>query len=177
MCYVGFAESIEGDLMRELLPLAERIAAALKARAQTIAVAESAAGGLISAALLAIPGASHYYIGGSVLYTRKAILALRDTQPAMYEGMRGATEQWAFMLARTLRERTGADWAVGESGAAGSAGNRYGDAPGHACFAVTGVAERSRTLETGSADRVANMHAFASAALELLAETIESSKQ
>ena len=163
--------------MRELLPLADRIAALLKARAQTITVAESAAGGLISAALLAVPGASKYYIGGGVLYTRKAILALRDTQPAMYEGMRGATEQWALMLARMLRERTGADWAVGESGAAGPAGNRYGDPPGHACVAVTGPMERSRTLKTGSADRVANMYAFAAAALQLLAETLEAKEQ
>lgn len=163
--------------MRELLPLADRIAALLKARAQTITVAESAAGGLISAALLAVPGASNYYIGGGVLYTRKAILALRDTQTGMYEGMRGATEQWALMLARMLRERTGADWAVGESGAAGPAGNRYGDPPGHACVAVTGPMERSRTLKTGSADRVANMYAFAAAALQLLAETLEAKEQ
>lgn len=162
--------------MRELIPLGAKIAALLKARRQTVAVAESAAGGLISAALLAQPGASAYFIGGGVLYTRKMILALRDTQPATYEGLRGATEQWALLLARTLRERVSADWALGESGAAGPTGNRYGDAPGHACFAVTGVAERSRTLETGSADRVANMYAFASAALELLAQTVENGK-
>jgi PncC family amidohydrolase len=162
--------------MRELIPLGAKIAALLKARRQTLAVAESAAGGLISAALLAQPGASAYFIGGGVLYTRKMIYALRDTQPAEYEGLRGATEQWALRLARTLRERVSADWALGESGAAGPAGNRYGDPPGHACFAVTGLAERSRTLETGSADRVANMYAFASAALELLAEAVENSK-
>ena len=162
--------------MRELIPLGAKIAALLKARRQTVAVAESAAGGLISAALLAQPGASAYFIGGGVLYTRKMILALRDTQPATYEGVRGATEQWALLLARTLRERVSADWALGESGAAGPTGNRYGDAPGHACFAVTGVAERSRTLETGSGDRVANMYAFASAALELLAQTVENGK-
>lgn len=162
--------------MRELIPLGAKIAALLKARRQTLAVAESAAGGLISATLLAQPGASAYFIGGGVLYTRKMIYALRDTQPAAYEGLRGATEQWALLLARTLCERVSADWALGESGAAGPAGNRYGDAPGHACFAVTGMAERSRTLETGSADRVANMYAFASAALGLLAATVENSK-
>ncbi|MGQ0525477.1 MAG: CinA family protein [Betaproteobacteria bacterium] len=163
--------------MRELIPIGARIGAFLKARKQTLAVSESAAGGLISAALLAQPGASAYFIGGGVLYTRKAILALRDTQPATYEGVRGATEQWALLLARTLRERVAADWALGESGAAGPAGNRYGDPPGHACFAVTGIAERSATLETGSADRVANMYAFASAALQLLAETLEDNEQ
>ncbi|MGQ0752418.1 MAG: CinA family protein, partial [Betaproteobacteria bacterium] len=116
--------------MRELIPLGAKIGALLKARKQTVAVAESAAGGLISAALLAQPGASAYFIGGGVLYTRKMILALRDTRPATYEGVRGATEQWALLLARTLRERVSADWALGESGAAGPTGNRYGDAPG-----------------------------------------------
>ena len=162
--------------MRELIPLGEKIGALLKARKQTVAVAESAAGGLVSAALLAQPGASAYFIGGGVFYTRRMILALRDTRPATYESLRGATEEWTLLIARTLRERVSADWALGESGAAGPAGNRYGDPPGHACFAVTGKAERFRTLETGSADRLANMYAFASAALELLAETLEGSK-
>lgn len=159
--------------MRELLPVAARIAGLLKARRQTIAVAESAAGGLISAALLAQPGASAYFIGGGVLYTRRALLALRDTRPETYEGMRGATEAWALLLARTLRERCTADWGVGESGAAGPAGNRYGDAPGHACIAVTGPREATRVIETGSDDRIANMYAFANAALQLLADTLE----
>ena len=159
--------------MRELTPLAARIAALLKARKQTIAVAESAAGGLISAALLAQPGASAYFIGGGVLYTRRAILALRDTRESMFEGMRGATEQWALLLAHTFRERCTADWGVGESGAAGPTGNRYGDPPGHACIAVAGPVERTRVVETGSDDRVANMYAFAGAALELLAYILE----
>lgn len=159
--------------MRELVPIAARIAAALKARRQTVAVAESAAGGLISAALLAQPGASAYFIAGGVLYTRRALLALRDTRAETYEGMRGATEAWASLLARTLRERCGADWAVGESGAAGPTGNRYGDPPGHACIAVTGPVERTRVIETGSDDRVGNMYAFANATLELLARTLE----
>ncbi|MBI4204632.1 MAG: CinA family protein [Betaproteobacteria bacterium] len=159
--------------MRELLPLAERIAATLKARKQTIAVAESSAGGLISAALLAVPGASAYFIGGGVVYTRQAILALRDTRESMFEGLRGATEPWALLMARTLRSRCSADWGVGESGAAGPTGNRYGDPPGHAWVAVTGVVERAVSVNTGSNDRVANMYAFAKAALQLLAETLE----
>jgi PncC family amidohydrolase len=160
--------------MRELLPQAEKIAALLKARKQTITVAESAAGGLISAALLAVPGASAYFIGGGALYTRQSILALRDTREAMFAGTRGGTEQWALLLARTLRERCAADWGVGESGAAGPTGNRYGDPAGHACLAVVGRVERTRTIRTGSADRVANMYAFAGAALTLLAEALAS---
>ena len=160
--------------MRELMPLAEKVGAALKARKQTVTVAESAAGGLISAALLAVPGASGYFIGGGVYYTRQSILTLRDTNQGMFEGLQGATDKWALMLARKLRERSGADWGVGESGAAGPTGNRYGDPAGHAWVAVTGPVERAVVLKTGSADRVANMYAFADAALKLLAEALNS---
>ena len=159
--------------MRELMPLAEKIAAVLKARKQTIAVAESAAGGLISASLLAVPGASAYFIGGGVFYTRKSILSLRDTREGLFSGIRGASEQWAMLLARLQRDRCSADWALGESGAAGPTGNRYGDPPGHACFAVTGGVERTLVVKTGSSDRVANMYAFATAGLTLLAEALE----
>lgn len=162
--------------MRELMPLAERIATVLKARKQTIAVAESAAGGLMSAALLAVPGASAYFIGGSVLYTRQSILALKDTRQEMFSGIRGATEPWAMLLARLLRDRCGANWGLGESGAAGPTGNRYGDPAGHACFAVTGGVERTVVVKTGSSDRIANMYAFASGGLKLLAESLEQSR-
>jgi PncC family amidohydrolase len=159
--------------MRELMPLAEKIGAALKARKQTVSVAESAAGGLISSALLAVPGASAYFIGGGVFYTRQSILTLRDTDKKLFEGVQGATEQWALMLARNYRQRCGSDWGVGETGAAGPTGNRYGDPAGHAWVAVTGPLERAVVLKTGSADRIANMHAFATAALKLLAEVLE----
>jgi PncC family amidohydrolase len=160
--------------VKELLPLAERIAAILKARKETVAVAESSSGGLISAALLAVPGASAYFIGGGVLYTRQSILALKDTREALFEGLRGGTEAWALLLARAQRERCAATWGLGESGAAGPAGNKYGDPPGHTCLVVTGKGiERASTLRTGSADRVANMHAFAAAGLRFFAEVLE----
>lgn len=159
--------------MKELLPHAEKVAALLRQRNETIAVAESSAGGLIAAALLAVPGASAYFIGGGVVYTRQALLALKDTRQDMFAGLRGATERWALLMAQTLRDRCGAHWGLGESGAAGPTGNRYGDAPGHACIAVTGPTERALTIETGNADRVANMYAFATAALKLLGETLE----
>lgn len=159
--------------MRELVPLAEKIAALLKQRKETVVVAESSAGGLISAALLAVPGASEYFIGGGVLYSRRSILALKDTEEAMFEGLRGGTEAWALLMARSQRERCAATWGLGESGAAGPTGNRYGDPPGHSCQVVTGRGiERAATLRTGSRDRVANMHAFAAAGLNLLAQVL-----
>jgi nicotinamide-nucleotide amidase len=158
--------------MQELLPLAQRIAEQLKARGDTIAVAESSTAGLVSAALLAIPGASAYFVGGAVVYTRQARRALLDIPDSALAGMRSASEPYALLLARTARERFATRWAIAETGAAGPTGNRYGDPPGHSCLAVSGPVERSLTLETGSADRVANMRAFARAALDLLAQCL-----
>jgi PncC family amidohydrolase len=149
-----------------------RIAQRLMARRETLAVSESSAGGLISAALLAIPGASAYFLGGGVIYTRKAMEALLDLGPGELEGLRSATEPMAGLLAQTVRARLGADWGLAETGATGPKGNRYGDAAGHACLAVAGARTFSRTLETGSSDRVANMAAFANAALELLEQAL-----
>jgi nicotinamide-nucleotide amidase len=150
----------------------ERIAALLKARKQTVAVAESSAGGLISAALLAVPGASAYCLGGMVLYTRQSWDALRDFDEKLLEGYRSATEQNALIRARLIRDRFGASWGLGETGAAGPTGNRYGDPAGHACLAVSGATEKVITLKTGSKDRLANMHAFSAAALGLLEECL-----
>jgi PncC family amidohydrolase len=150
----------------------ERIAALLKARKETVAVAESSAGGLISAALLAVPGASAYCLGGMVLYTRQSWDALRGFEEKLLEGHRSATEQNALIRARLIRDRFGASWGIGETGAAGPTGNRYGDPAGHACLAVAGPGERVVTLRTGSKDRLANMHAFSAAALQLFEQCL-----
>jgi len=150
----------------------QRIAGRLIGQKETIAISESSAGGLISAALLTVPGASAYFLGGGVIYTRKAMGALLDLTPDKLDGIRSATEPMARLLADTVRSRLGADWGLAETGATGPTGNRYGDAAGHACLAVSGKRIASRTLETGSSDRVANMITFANAALELLEETL-----
>jgi len=149
-----------------------RIAGRLVALRETIAVSESSAGGLISAALLSAPGASAYYLGGGVIYTGRAMRTLLELGPADLEGLRSSTEPMARLLAETVRTRLRADWGLAETGAAGPAGNRYGDAPGHVCLAVSGRRTASRVWETGSSDRVANMAAFANAALELLEENL-----
>jgi PncC family amidohydrolase len=154
--------------MNELTPLASALATQLKERKQTIAVAESSAGGLISAALLAVPGASAYFLGGAVVYTQAARRALLRVPDESLAGMRSSTEAYAVLKARTVRSMLGATWGLAETGASGPTGNRYGDAPGHACIAVAGPVERAVTLETRVADREANMWAFATAALQLL---------
>ena len=154
--------------MESLIATALPIGKLLKDRGATVAVAESSAGGLISVALLAVPGASAYFLGGAVVYTRLSRRVLLDIPDAALEGIRSASEAYALLLARSVRARFDATWGLAETGATGPTGNRYGDAAGHACLAVAGPVERAVTLETGSADRVANMRVFAVAALDLL---------
>jgi PncC family amidohydrolase len=155
--------------MQALYDMAETIGAKLKARKETVAVAESSSGGLVSAALLSVGGASAYYLGGGVVYTAKARFSLLEIpREAIPAGMRSASEPYALLLARTVRERFGATWGVSETGAAGPTGNPYGDAAGHTCVAISGPLEFAMTIETGSSDRKANMEAFAAAVLELL---------
>ena len=154
--------------MESLILTAKPIGALLKDRGATVAVAESSAGGLISMALLAVPGASAYFLGGAVVYTRLSRRVLLDIPDAALEGIRPSTQEYALLLARSVRARFDATWGLAETGATGPTGNSYGDAAGHACIAVAGQSERAVTLETGSADRVGNMRVFAVAALDLL---------
>ena len=158
--------------MQDLLPHAERAVKLLTARKQTIVVAESSAGGLITAALLAVPGASACVRGGVVIYTydmRRTILGISDDE---MRGITPSSEAYALLKARRIRERMNTDWSLSETGATGPTGSRYGYPPGHACFAVAGAVEVARTLETGNADRVGNMQVFAAAALDFLAEVV-----
>ncbi|MGY4228774.1 nicotinamide-nucleotide amidase [Bradyrhizobium sp. USDA 4503] len=159
--------------MNALTSIAEQVAAKLIANKQTIAVAESSTGGLISASLLAVPGASAYFLGGGVIYTRDARRALMDIPDDAMRGIRSASEPYAQLLARQIRERLATDWGLSETGAAGPTGNRYGDAAGHSCMAVAGPHQQVIALETASSDRQANMQAFAKAALELLLKNLE----
>jgi PncC family amidohydrolase len=159
--------------MKELVAIAEEIAARLTARKQTVAVAESSTGGLISAALLAVPGASAYFLGSAVVYTRDARRILMDIPDGAMRGIRSASEPYAKLLASQIRARFGTDWGLSETGATGPIGNRYGDVAGHSCMAVAGADVAAITIETGSNDRQANMREFARTALGLLLERLE----
>lgn len=159
--------------MKDLLPLAEAVGQKLKTRGETVAIAESSSGGLLSAVLLSVPGASKYFLGGAVVYTAKARVLLMDIPKEGVAGMRSASEPYAMLLARTARDRFGATWGLSETGAAGPTGNPYGDAAGHTCIAVAGEIETATTVETGDSDRVKNMRAFTRAALELLLEGLD----
>src|SRR5258706_9566988 len=164
----GAARQKKETSVQDLDALAGELGERLKARGETVAVAESSSGGLISAALLGVAGASKYYLGGAGVYTGKARMVLMDPPREAVARMRPASEPYALLLARTARERFGATWGLSETGAAGPTGNGYGDAAGHTCIAVSGPVEIAMTIETGESDRASNMVAFAAAALDLL---------
>jgi PncC family amidohydrolase len=154
--------------MESLTSLGSAVGELFKARKQTVAVAESSAGGLINASLVAVPGASAYYLGGAIIYTGAGRSALLGISAQDMAHMRSASEPFARLLAQRVRANLGATWGLSETGASGPSGNRYGDAPGHACIAVSGPVEAVITVETGSAEREANMWLFARKAIELL---------
>ena len=158
--------------MKQLVHIAEEIAAVLTSRKQTIVIAESSTGGLISAALVAVPGASAYFLGGGIVYTRQSRRLLLDIPDAALEGMRPSTEPYALLMARTAQKQFAATWALAETGATGPTGNRYGDAAGHSCIAIAGLAEQAMTLETGKTNRLENMRAFTVAALNFLLQAV-----
>jgi len=154
--------------MDSLTALGTAVGTLLKERKQTVAVAESSGGGLINAALVAVPGASAYYLGGAIVYTLAGRSALLGLTAQDMTNIRSSSEPFAKLLAQRVRANLGATWGLSETGASGPSGNRYGDAPGHACIAVSGPIEAVITVETGSADREANMWVFARRAIELL---------
>ena len=158
--------------MKKLTTLAETVGQLLIERKQTLAVSESSSGGLISAALLSISGASTYFMGGGVIYTHRARQILLEIDFADHPGVRSSSEPYALLAANTVRERLGTYWGLSETGAAGPRGNRYGDVAGHSCIAVSGPVEKVITLETGLSDREENMWLFAEKSLKTLEKAI-----
>ena len=162
--------------MPDLTSMAASVGALLKETEQTLAVTESSCGGLLSACLVSIPGASAYYRGGAVVYTRFAQRGLLQVPDSAMTGIRASSEPYALLNARTVRESLDTTWALSETGASGPTGNSYGDSAGHACIAVTGPVERAITMETGDANREANMWVFAKAAFDLLEQCVRESR-
>jgi PncC family amidohydrolase len=163
--------------MHDILALGARAGALLKQRREIVAVGETSAGGLISASLLAVPGASAYFAGGAITYSARSIRGLAgiSIERMRADGIRSSSEPYAVLLATEIRARHGGvSWGLAETGASGPEGNPYGDPAGHTCMAVVGAVTVARTLRTGSGDRVANMWAFAEATLEFFVEVLES---
>lgn len=163
---------INPDLESTLHTPALRCAQLLRAHGHDLAVWESSAGGLISAALVAIPGCSAFFAGSAVPYSLSARAALVGMKTEDFDDARPCTEAYALRCARRLRALLGCDWALAETGATGPSSNPYGDAPGRACFAISGPLERTLGIAIEDAGRAENMTAFAATALELLASVL-----
>lgn len=161
--------------MQKLEKMAGELGELLKREKQTVAVAESSSGGLISASLLSIAGASAYFMGGTVIYTRESRKAFVDLDLSKLKGMEPLTEPMAGVFAEGIREKLGTVWGVAELGAAGPAGSAYGHPPGISVIAVDGPVKLSRKIETGSDHREDNMWVFADAAIQLLLEAVNQS--
>ncbi|MEM1197514.1 MAG: CinA family protein [Pseudomonadota bacterium] len=160
------------SLLHDLHPQALRIATALRARGERIAVADGATGGLIMACLLTVPGALDFFKGGGVVYSLKARNVLFDLPREAYDGMTSATQDYALLQARAIRDRLGAQWGIAESGSAGSSQHPMGVASGRSVAAIAGPdVERVAVIETASDDRIANMKTFTKNALDL-AQTV-----
>ncbi len=162
-----------GDLA-DLAAAGARAGAALVARGQTLAVVDGATGGLISAGLLAMPGASAFYRGGGIVYTLKGRRIVLGHEPGSLRGLTSATPAYALAQAELIRARYQADWGIAETGAAGPGVHPLGVPSGSSAIGVVGPdgVQAAITVATGSADRLGNMQAFALAALGLLAETL-----
>ncbi len=154
--------------MQDLTEHTASVAQLLIARQETVAVAESSTAGLISAALLAVPGASAYYQGGSVIYTLVSRRELLGIRKADVEGLEPLTGAMVQRFAEKAQAQLGATWGVAELGVAGPTPARYGHDAGLSVIAVTGPVTLTQVIETGSNDRQANMWAFTDAACQLL---------
>lgn len=159
--------------MADLTTYSAGLAEVLKARGETVAVAESSTAGLISASLLAVPGASAYYAGGSVIYTLASRRELLGIHKADVEGLEPLTEAMVMRFAARAREQLDATWGVAELGVAGPTGARYGHPAGISVIGISGPKDSSTTIETGSTNREENMWVFTRTALQLLAAAIE----
>lgn len=157
-------------MLRELHPQALRIAELLRSRGEKIAVADGATGGLIAASLLTVPGALDFFVGGGVVYSFRARDVLFALPRDAYAGMRGASEDYALLQARAIRDNFGADWGIAESGSVGGSTHPSGAPAGSSCVAIAGPGGVERTVltHTGQGDRIANMEAFTRAALATL---------
>ena len=144
----------------------------LKARGETIAVAESTTGGLISARLLSMPGASAYYMGGTIIYTRLSRKVFLDASAEKLHGVKPLTEEMAQFFAKEVREKLAATWGIAELGLAGPTGSAYGYEAGNSVIAVSGPIEAAVRINTGHSDRIRNMEAFTDCACQLLRDVL-----
>ena len=158
--------------MKSLTEMSMVVAELLKEHGETVAVAETSTGGLISSALLAVPGASAYYKGGSVIYTLESRKELLGINRSHVKGLKPMTEAMALRFAEVARAQLNATWAIAELGIAGPTGAPYGVDAGTSVIAVDGPQPMTITVATGTCDREENMWAFTAAAFQVFGRAL-----
>ena len=158
-----------------LTKLAVDTAKALRNTQATVAVAESSTGGLISAALVAIPGASEFYVGGSVVYSLPSRRELLRMRRADVQGIEVLSEAMALRFAEHARAQLDTTWAIAELGVAGPADSPYGHPAGTCVIGVAGPRTASLRIDTNSNQRENNMWRFADEALQVLRREVTAS--
>ena len=163
-------------MLSDLHPQASRIAELLRARGEKIAVADGATGGLIAASLLTVPGALDFFVGGGVVYSFRARDVLFDQPREAYKGMRGASEDYALLQARSIRDNFHSVWGLAESGSVGGSTHPTGAPAGQSVAAIVGPDgfQHTQMTQTGSDDRIANMESFTRVALQTLEDALQS---
>lgn len=158
---------------------AARVAEALLARGETLAVAESATGGLIASLLTDVAGASTWLRGGLVPYTNQAKLHVLGVPAETLTRHGAVSAETALSMAQGAARLFEATWGLGETGIAGpQTGRRSSKPAGLTYIAVAGMPngqpiERvERLLLDHPGDRTAVKRAFAEAALALLLDTL-----
>ena len=156
--------------------IVNQVAEMLKARGETIAIAESTTGGLISARFLSVPGASAYFLGGTVIYTRASRKVFLEASADELRGVKPMTEEMAQFFAKRVKEKLSATWGIAELGIAGPSGSAYGIDAGNSVIAVSGPTDAAMTICTGQSDRAQNMQAFTDSACQLLRDVLSSQR-
>lgn len=156
-------------------PLLTEISGLLRSTSSTLAVAETTTGGLVSAALLSVSGASKFFVGGATVYTTKSRRIWAGWTDENLLNYKGPTPQLVTELAVNVREQMDATYCIGESGATGPTvpGPPFVHVAGQTCIAIVsreGFA--TRVVNTGVAEREKNMVAFTKASLVLLRDVL-----
>jgi PncC family amidohydrolase len=153
--------------------LAGRLRTACLAAGSTLALAESCTGGLVAAAVTAIPGSSEYFAGGVVSYSNEAKRDLLGVDPDILAAHGAVSAQVARAMAIGARERFGATLAASVTGIAGPAGGTAAKPVGLTYIGVVDDAGVDVRRIVWSGDRAANRRDSAIAVLEALLDRVE----
>ncbi|KAG0683683.1 hypothetical protein C6P40_000790 [Pichia californica] len=168
--------------------LVAEIAEILIKRNQSVAVSEGACGGLLSAYLISLPGASNFFDGGRLIYSLKSRLRLSGWNNQQINSYTGPSEQVALKMARNLRVEFGSTYVLSETGYAGPSTNvgigdnssiNEADAKvGTVYLGISGpYGNKSCEMCTDLNDRSLNMQLFAKYSLQFFLETLKAEEQ